>query len=145
MCIYSTTKGFTCGLDLRSMKNAWQYYCPPYHGIPAALCVDKKRNWLVTGSSRGVFNVWDIRFNICVNSWSHPSKAAVSKIIPYSSSKHVLSANKGPLAEVSCWDLENATCKEAWCLYEAAEASVSTDPFDKVPDVYKQGLKVERR
>ncbi|KAJ3398997.1 Serine/threonine-protein kinase [Chytriomyces hyalinus] len=79
--VYTTERGKICCLDLRSMKTAWSYQSPAHEGTLTAFTMDPRNSWIVSGSHRGVFSLWDIRFGLRIKSWSHPSGAAVHKLV----------------------------------------------------------------
>ncbi|KAJ3226846.1 Serine/threonine-protein kinase [Chytriomyces hyalinus] len=79
--IYTTDRGKICCLDLRSMKTTWSYHSPAHEGTLTAFTMDPRNSWIVTGSHRGVFSLWDIRFGLRIKSWSHPSGAAIHKLV----------------------------------------------------------------
>ena len=48
---------------LRRMEN------PRHHGPITCICLDRKRAWVICGTSSGVLSLWDIRFGILIKSW----------------------------------------------------------------------------
>jgi phosphoinositide-3-kinase, regulatory subunit 4 len=48
---------------LQTMEN------PRHHGSVTCLCLDRKRVWVVTGTTRGVLALWDLRFGILLKCW----------------------------------------------------------------------------
>ncbi|KAH6910746.1 other/VPS15 protein kinase [Coprinopsis sp. MPI-PUGE-AT-0042] len=76
--IYATTHSNITTLDLRTMRMMQTMENPRHYGPITALCVDKKRAWLVVGTSTGVLTLWDKRFGILLKSW-HASASAAGK------------------------------------------------------------------
>ncbi|KAI8799791.1 hypothetical protein BJ742DRAFT_686782 [Cladochytrium replicatum] len=146
MLVYATLGGRLCGLDLRTMKSAWSLDIPPNYGVPTALLIDKRRCWITSATHRGVFSLWDIRFNLQVKSWTHPAKSKVHSIVPYwkstasNADKMIMTTIEGRTNEISSWDLETGTCKEVWCVVGQAGRGGS-DPEEEMNRVYGQGLK----
>ncbi|KAJ3330622.1 Serine/threonine-protein kinase [Blyttiomyces sp. JEL0837] len=160
--VYSTKQGKIRGVDLRSMKTAWSYDSPPHYGVISSVMLDRRSNWILTGTHRGVFSLWDLRFSLRVKSWAHPSRSRVNKLSAASStmgktgvsmsssasisSKMVLAAVGGKTSEVALWDVEAGECKEVWCVFGAASAGRSGvvgagDPAEEMNRLYGNGLK----
>ncbi|KAI8805979.1 hypothetical protein BJ742DRAFT_680534 [Cladochytrium replicatum] len=146
MLVYATSRGRLCGLDLRTMKTAWSFDVPPNYGVPTALLIDKRQCWITSATHRGVFSLWDIRFNLQVKAWTHPAKSKVRSMAPYwkstasNAEKMIMTTIEGRTNEISSWDLETGTCKEVWCVVGQAGRGGS-DPEEEMNRVYGQGLK----
>ena len=82
--VYATAHGKFNGLDLRSMDLAWSFDSPASHGVITTFTMDRHHSWALTGTSRGVFSLWDIRFGLRVKSWAHPSRSKVLNFYPFS-------------------------------------------------------------
>lgn len=48
---------------LETMEN------PRHYGAITCLCVDRRRAWLIVGTSTGVLTLWDLRFGMLLKSW----------------------------------------------------------------------------
>ncbi|CAH9103061.1 unnamed protein product [Cuscuta epithymum] len=120
MILYSTQN---CGLhiwDARTSANAWSSNVYPEEGYVSSLVAGHCGNWFVTGSSRGVLTLWDLRFCVPVNSWQYSLTCPIEKMclfVPPSSTS--LSAAARPLVyvaagcnEVSLWNAENGSCHQ---------------------------------
>lgn len=140
------------------MKQAWKFECQPHFGIPCSSLLDSRHNWMITGSSRGVFSLWDLRFKLQVKNWAHPSRGRISKIVPVNyplsmekdivlkSGYGILAAVDGRFSEISAWDLYTGECKEVWCAITSnnkqALSTTTLDPEIELAKVYQDGLKV---
>ncbi|KAL4205052.1 hypothetical protein AMTRI_Chr01g135210 [Amborella trichopoda] len=124
MLLYST-RG--CGVhlwDLRDNSNAWTLQAVPEQGHISSVVTGPCGTWFVSGSSRGVLTLWDLRFLIPVNSWEYPISCPVEKmclLIPPSGAS--LSSMARPLVyvaagcnEVALWNAENGSCHEVFRL-----------------------------
>ncbi|CAG8648873.1 9055_t:CDS:10, partial [Acaulospora morrowiae] len=136
--LYTTSKGNICGLDLRSMEVLWTFENPRSHGVITAMVTDKKYRWLLIGTSRGIFTLWDLRFGIQIRSWVHPTKSRISKLLlhPQAGSSRqrwwvIIAAGKN---EVSIWDIEKVECKEVYTIRNGDEkiGGTSLDMFKAV-------------
>ncbi|XP_047167060.1 serine/threonine-protein kinase VPS15 [Vigna umbellata] len=118
--MYSTQN---CGIhlwDTRSNSNAWTLRAAPEEGYASSLASGPCGNWFVSGSSRGVITLWDLRFLIPVNSWQYSLACPIEKMclfLPPSNAS--LSSAARPLVyvaagcnEVSLWNAENGSCHQ---------------------------------
>lgn len=48
---------------LQTMEN------PRHYGPVTCICLDRKRAWIVVGTTTGVLTLWDLRFGILLKSW----------------------------------------------------------------------------
>lgn len=116
--MYSTQN---CGIhlwDTRSNSNTWTLQATPKEGYASSLASGPCGNWFVSGSSRGVITLWDLRFLIPVNSWQYSLACPIEKMCLFlpPSNASVSSAAR-PLVyvaagcnEVSLWNVENVSC-----------------------------------
>ncbi|XP_022638458.1 phosphoinositide 3-kinase regulatory subunit 4 [Vigna radiata var. radiata] len=118
--MYSTQN---CGIhlwDTRSNSNTWTLRATPEEGYASSLASGPCGNWFVSGSSRGVITLWDLRFLIPVNSWQYSLACPIEKMclfLPPSNAS--LSSAARPLVyvaagcnEVSLWNAENGSCHQ---------------------------------
>lgn len=120
MVMYSTQN---CGIhlwDTRSDLDAWTLKANPEEGYVSSLVISPCGNWFVSGSSRGVLTLWDLRFRIPVNSWQYPVLCPIEKMclcfLPPSVS---VSTTMRPYIyvaagcnEVSLWNAEAGSCQQ---------------------------------
>ncbi|KAJ3126534.1 Serine/threonine-protein kinase [Nowakowskiella sp. JEL0407] len=142
--MYATAYGKVCGFDLRTMKSCWEFKSNNPNGIPTAILSEPKRhNYIVSGTHRGVFSLLDVRFQLPVKVWTHPSKSRINAIVPSWTNAHgrsVMAAVNGRTNEVSLWDVESSVCKEVWCVVGSA-GSAHIDPEEDMKKTYGNGLK----
>jgi phosphoinositide-3-kinase, regulatory subunit 4 len=55
---------------------------PRHYGAITCLCVDRKRAWLVAGTSTGVLTLWDLRFGMLLKSWRVGASSAETTKCP---------------------------------------------------------------
>ena len=118
--MYSTQN---CGIhlwDTRSNSNTWSLKSTPEEGYVSPLASGPCGNWFVSGSSRGVITLWDLRFVIPVNSWQYSLACPIEKMClflpppnaPLSSTARPLVYVAGGCNEVSLWNAENGSCHQ---------------------------------
>ncbi|KAJ4868750.1 protein kinase family protein / WD-40 repeat family protein [Raphanus sativus] len=122
MVMYSTQN---CGIhlwDTRSDIDAWTLKANPEEGYVSSLVTSPCGNWFVSGSSRGVLTLWDLRFRVPVHSWQYPIICPIEKMclcfLPPSVS---LSTTMRPFIyvaagfnEVSLWNADGGSCQQVW-------------------------------
>lgn len=123
-CISQTVLFTTqhCGVhlwDTRANSDAWTFKALPDEGYVSSLVMGQCGNWFVSGSSRGVLTLWDLRFLLPVNSWHYPMVCPVEKLCLLIPPLNSAGAVSRPLVyvasgsnEVSLWDAENGSCHQ---------------------------------
>lgn len=122
MVMYSSQN---CGIhlwDSRTSSNAWTLKVIPEEGYVTSLVIGPCGNWFVSGSSRGVLTLWDLRFRIPVNSWQYSHVCPIEKtclFVPPSNASLPAAAAARPLIyvsagcnEVSLWNAETGSCHQ---------------------------------
>ncbi|ORY64922.1 uncharacterized protein BCR38DRAFT_513245 [Pseudomassariella vexata] len=130
--LLATTRSRVVAIDLRTMTPLYALENPVHHGTPTCFVVDRKRFWLLLGTSHGVLDLWDLRFKLRVKSWGIPGKSPIYRLALHPSrgrGKWVCVAGGTGLAEVTVWDIEKATCRE---IYRATGSSSKDGPRDYV-------------
>lgn len=118
--IYSSQSGRIHLLDVRNNLNPWTLKTEPEEGYVSSLVTGPCGNWFVSGSSRGVLTLWDLRFLIPVNSWQFSVACPIEKMclfVPPNSPS--VSTTTRPLIyvaagcnEISLWNAENGSCHQ---------------------------------
>ncbi|KAL4390760.1 hypothetical protein AHAS_Ahas03G0177300 [Arachis hypogaea] len=118
--MYSTQNGGIHMWDTRSDSNVWTLKAIPEEGYVSSVASGPCGNWIVSGSSRGVLTLWDLRFLIPVNSWQYSPACPIEKIClflpppngpPPPTSRPLVYVAAG-CNEVSLWNAENGTCHQ---------------------------------
>lgn len=117
--VIATNDSHIIGLDLRSMKILYDLYNPVSHGTPTCFCIDRKHHWILVGTSHGVLDLWDLRFQLRLKAWRFPGGAPIHRLslvpIRHGPKKNRICITGGTgLAEVTIWELEKSQCREAY-------------------------------
>jgi phosphoinositide-3-kinase regulatory subunit 4 len=78
--------------------------------------VDKKRHWLVVGTSHGVLDLWDLRFKMRIKAYSIAGGAPIYRLTiiptPRAKSRSLRFAIAGGTGqpEITVWDIEKTSC-----------------------------------
>ena len=114
---------------------------PRHHGPITCLCLDRKRTWLICGTSTGVLSLWDIRFGILIKSWKvgvplkgkfgrvhqcvvHPTKGKGKWVVVAVETHKASSDTHTPShALLEVWDIESTTLVESFTSRTVVSAS----------------------
>ncbi|RPD52474.1 ARM repeat-containing protein [Lentinus tigrinus ALCF2SS1-7] len=141
--IYATTHSAITILDLRAMRSLQRMENPRHHGPITCICLDRKRAWVICGTSTGVLSLWDIRFGILIKSWKvglslkgrfgrvhqvvvRPTKGKGKWIVvAVETPKSATDSPSHTLLEV--WDIETTTLEESFTTRAVVNASEATE------------------
>ena len=117
---------------------------PRHYGPITSICVDRKRTWIVVGTSTGVLTLWDKRFGLLIRSWHvgvgssgrsarvhqcvvHPSKGRGKWVmVAVETSRKGSDRSSIPLIEV--WDIEKAILVETFLTRTGSPTDVIPEP-----------------
>ncbi|KAJ7865275.1 hypothetical protein B0H13DRAFT_2067981, partial [Mycena leptocephala] len=107
---------------------------PRHYGPITCLCIDRKRSWIVVGTSTGVLTLWDRRFGLLLKSW-HAGVASTGRfvrrgkwvMVAVEASKRTTDRTFTNLVEV--WDIEKAVLVETF-ITRAGEAEALPEPHE---------------
>lgn len=122
-CLYvSTSRCRIAIIDLERMESIQELKNQYSHGIITSFVVDRKKNWLLMGTSLGVLDLWDLRFQVPVKSWALSGGKPIRQLslYPKDSDKLVCVVGGTDFPEVTVWDIENAECRE---IYRASDST----------------------
>ncbi|XP_010688347.1 serine/threonine-protein kinase VPS15 [Beta vulgaris subsp. vulgaris] len=122
LVMYSTQNYGIHLWDTRANTDSWTLKSQPEEGYISTLVTDPCGNWFISGSSRGVLTLWDLRFRIPVNSWEYPRPCPIENMCLYVPLPHTpFSAMGRPLVyvaagcnEVSLWNAETGSCHQVF-------------------------------
>ncbi|CAN8230088.1 unnamed protein product [Cochlearia groenlandica] len=122
MVMYSTQN---CGIhlwDTRSDLDAWTLKANPEEGYVSSLVTSPCGNWFISGSSRGVLTLWDLRFRVPVNTWQYPIICPIEKMclcyLPPSNVSMSTTTTRpfiyvaAGCNEITLWNAEEGSCRQ---------------------------------
>ncbi|KAI5868492.1 ARM repeat-containing protein [Durotheca rogersii] len=131
--VLATNRSRILSMDLRTMTLLYVLENPVHHGTPTCFCIDRKRNWLLLGTSHGVLDLWDLRFKMRLKGWGLPGKSAIYRLSLHPTKgrgKWVCVAGGTGLGEVTVWDLEKTQCREIYRTGGSKEGPKEYKPWD---------------
>lgn len=115
--LIATNQSRLLAIDLRTMQPLYTLNNPVHHGTPTCFVIDKKRAWLLLGTTHGVLDLWDLRFRLRLKAWGLPGASQIHRLTLHPSrgrGKWVLVAGGTGPGEVSTWDVEKGACREVF-------------------------------
>ena len=115
--LIATNRSRVLAIDLRDMSLLYTLENPVHHGTPTCFCVDKKKNWLLLGTSHGVLDLWDLRFKVRLKAWGVPGATCIYRIRIHPTKgrgRWVCVAGGSGQGEVTTWDIEKTQCREVY-------------------------------
>ncbi|KAF8635725.1 hypothetical protein AX15_000341 [Amanita polypyramis BW_CC] len=146
--VYTTTHSNITIMDIRTMGVLQTMTNPRQYGPITCLCIDRKRTWLVVGTSTGVLSLWDLRFGLHLRSWHargmsrsrrrihqcviHPTKGRGRWImVAVETSRRSTDWSSSSAIEV--WDIENAVLVETFVMRTVVGSAV--EPIQEPQEV----------
>ncbi|KAF8639172.1 hypothetical protein AX17_001659 [Amanita inopinata Kibby_2008] len=154
--IFATTHSTITVMDLRTKRVLQTMTNPRHYGPITCICIDRKRTWLVVGTSAGVLSLWDLRFGLHLRSWHargtsggksgrihqcviHPSRGK-GKWIMVAVETSRRSADRTSVTVIEVWDIENAVLVETFMTRTVN--GTAAEPIQE-PQEMTQGIEAE--
>ncbi|KAL1745959.1 hypothetical protein HDZ31DRAFT_81556 [Schizophyllum fasciatum] len=146
--VYCTTHSSITILDLRQMRVLQTMDNPRQYGPITCMCMDRKRTWILVGTSTGVLSLWDRRFGLLLKSWHssaasngkcarihqcvvHPTKGKGKWVmVAVETAKQDIEQGH-PVVIVEVWDIEKMQLTETF----VTRTSLPSEPFSQKFDV----------
>jgi phosphoinositide-3-kinase regulatory subunit 4 len=123
---------------------------PRHYGAITCICVDRKRAWLVAGTTTGVLTLWDLRFRMLLKSWgiggsSSPDAARSFRIhqivlhptqgkgrwimVAFETTKPITGGvdTSSPTTLIEVWDIEKTSLMETYATRGTVAGGSNTD------------------
>jgi phosphoinositide-3-kinase, regulatory subunit 4 len=119
--------------DLRTMDIVFTLQNPPHHGTPTCFCVDRSRKcWLLLGTSRGILDLWDLRFLLRLKAWGLPPYNSIKRLHVHPTRGHgkwVCVAGGTTRGEITVWDIDKLQCREVYRANGTVDAVRNYDAY----------------
>ncbi|CCF59201.1 hypothetical protein KAFR_0G01670 [Kazachstania africana CBS 2517] len=102
-------------IDLRYMEIINTIQNPMSHGAITSFTIDEESYTLILGTTKGIVDVWDLRFKILINSWAFGDNIPILDIhiCPYLSKNCVLVMGGSSEAPITIWNFAKIQCRNA--------------------------------
>jgi phosphoinositide-3-kinase regulatory subunit 4 len=124
----ATTHNRILAIDLKSssLRILYELINPPHHGTPTTFTTDPKNQWLLLGTSHGILDLWDLRFQLRLRSIGLPTSTRIDRLAIHAGIERGHSVFVSSGGEISLWDLESMTCKS---VYRPATTPPNPKPY----------------
>ncbi|KAI5285644.1 Serine/threonine-protein kinase [Ascosphaera aggregata] len=116
--LFATNRSRLIALDLKEMNPLYVLENPVNHGMVTTFCVDKKNNWVLVGTAHGILDLWDLRFQIRIKSWSISGGTPIHRlqVHPVRGMGRWVCVVGGTSngSEVMIWDIDKVQCREVY-------------------------------
>ena len=117
--VLATSLNRVLAIDMRTMTPIFEFHSPAQHGALTCFCIGRRHDWLLTGTSHGVLDLWDLRFKLKLRSWTFPTAASITRLQLHPSRKtarrnRVCISGGTNRGEVTVWDIEKVICHEIY-------------------------------
>lgn len=117
--VIATNLNRVLAVDMRTMSTIFEFHSPAQHGALTCFCIGRRHDWLLTGTSHGVLDLWDLRFKLKLRTWTFPSAASITRLQLHPSRKtarrnRVCISGGTNRGEVTVWDIEKVICHEIY-------------------------------
>lgn len=118
MLLMATNRSRLIGLDLKTMDVVFALDNPVHHGTPTTFCIDRKRSWVLVGTTHGVLDLWDLRFGVRMKAWGLPGGTPIHRLLlhPLKGRGRWVCAAGGSHSgsEIMVWDIDKVQCREVY-------------------------------
>ena len=117
LLLIATNTSKIIALDLRNMTKLYTLSNPIPHGTPTCFCVNHKDGWLVVGTSHGILDLWDLRFQLRLRAWGLAGGTPINRVLvsPFQSDgRRICVAGGTGQIDITLWDLEKGECCEVF-------------------------------
>lgn len=114
--LIATNRSRIIALDVLTMTILYTLLNPARHGTPTSFCTDKDKNWLLLGTTRGILDLWDLRFKLRLKSIGMPEPVKVNsvRLHPNPGDGKWVCITTAANAEITVWDIETVICQEVY-------------------------------
>jgi phosphoinositide-3-kinase, regulatory subunit 4 len=130
--LVATNRSKIHAIDLRTMDVLYTLDNPVHHGTPTCFVVDRKRHWLLLGTSHGVLDLWDLRFRVRLKAWGVPGATTIYRMCLHPTKgrgRWVCVAGGSGQGEVTVWDIEKTQCREVYRTGGSRDGPKGYDPW----------------
>ncbi|CAF0798186.1 unnamed protein product [Adineta steineri] len=108
----ATSQGLIVGIDTRCSTPIFRFKNDLNHRLITALEVDELQSWLAVGTGSGFIDIWDMRFQLCIQGIQHPTGARVITLLRHQDQPSSLISSFQGNNEVAIWNIDKPTIRQ---------------------------------
>ncbi|KAL5338297.1 hypothetical protein BJX70DRAFT_205639 [Aspergillus crustosus] len=132
--IIATSMCRIIALDMKTMMPVYTLQNPVHHGTPTTFCCDRKHNWLLVGTTHGILDLWDLRFQVRLKAWGLSGSGPIHRLQVHPTKGRgrwvCVSASGSHGNEITVWDIEKIRCREVYRADSPGPAANTKDSTD---------------
>lgn len=112
LLVCGTSAGYVHGFDIRVAQSAFKLNNSGRSGTITSMLVDPQRHWLLTGTIRGCYTCWDLRFGVPVGTWWQPgTNNSIYRLAYRAGNTFLATVGNGEVYE---WDVCDQQPRAVW-------------------------------
>lgn len=123
-------------IDIRTMKYIHRIESLPTHGAVSSFVIGEEGSVLIVGTTKGIIDIWDLRFNILIKSWTFGDHTAITHLEEFdamgSNTIAVVGGFSG--AMLTIWNYSKMRCQQAVINTDEQPSIENFLPSEKIPD-----------
>lgn len=109
---FATSQGLIVGIDTRCPMPVFRLKNDLNHRLITSFEVDELQSWLAVGTGSGFIDVWDLRFQLCIQGMLHPTGARVISLLRNQDQPSSLISSFQGNNEVAIWDIDKPQTRQ---------------------------------
>ncbi|CAI4055435.1 hypothetical protein SKDZ_02G2040 [Saccharomyces kudriavzevii ZP591] len=88
----------------------------PKHGAISSICIDENCCVLILGTTRGIIDIWDIRFNVMIKSWAFGDHTPITHMEPcaFYGKNSIIVVGGSSKTFLTIWNFVKGHCQNAF-------------------------------
>jgi phosphoinositide-3-kinase regulatory subunit 4 len=108
----ATSQGLIVGIDTRCSTPIFRFKNDLNHRLITAFEVDELQSWLAVGTGSGYIDIWDMRFQLCIQGMRHPTGARVISLLRHQDQPSSLISSFQGNNEVAIWNIDKPQTRQ---------------------------------
>lgn len=134
--------------DIRTMDAQQRIVNPPSHGAVTSFCVSEKGAVLILGTTKGIIDVWDLRFHVLIETWTFGDHTPITHLEECEAMGRNAIAVVGGFsgATLTIWNYCKIRCQLAFINSDEQPSIDNFIPSKKLPDQmeFSEGISSKR-
>ncbi|CAF3717218.1 unnamed protein product [Rotaria sordida] len=108
----ATSQGLIVGIDTRCSTPIFRFKNDLNHRLITAFEIDELQSWLAVGTGSGFIDIWDMRFQLCIQGIRHPTGARVISLLRHQDQPSSLISSFQGNNEVAVWNIDKPQTRQ---------------------------------